>query len=768
MYPKGASGTIQPQHWAVLPFVFGVVVGLSLSTVILIWPYTEHVVNNVFKSSSHHSSQDLDDERLSRFQELMEELHPASKDSSDHGPQSLAEEVSMKRPVHYALVLSVGHLSETLEVLVNTWTGGLSELEVTYFVLPEEEAGVRSKMGSNVVQLSVAQLESSPEIQVLEHVCKNSINTSKWFFFGTDTVYVKTPELESYLQAHEAAAQGVFSYLGRPVKGKSKACSSGPGSVLSHSALSELCHDLEPCKSDLLRTGHVLGECLLQQLPHVRECHDAQSLFLKNKRGSIIAPKNAVVLDQALTIYPVEDPKLMYNIHQLVLARRLNNSQHRLQEVKENLDKMSALLPQSEQTSHSLSSESDDVQSAGDLAPWQLVNDNLLMVQDEDNPAVKVPPLWRAELDAVVAKSITYLHTSQGNQDQMMFSKVINAYWRLHPIAGMEYIVDLETKSSDLAEKTYPLASSRFLVRLSRMYSAPEANPVQLQVGEPKRVTIAVVLSGGELNVLQNFMKRLEEHVLGQGDQRLDVVIVKMMSEGEGGGESYRQKRRAAEEEEASLSLEDIMSPYRSHYSRASFRVIESSNLLSRSRGLALVLQESRPTDLLFLSDVFLEFNTAFLERCRHLPIQGQQVYYPIPFAVAGGKTDDSDRSISISPEWGHWLTQSHSLGCISAADVFSSLQQAGEKGMTHEVDSEELYESLVESGYEVIRVLDSGLWKGHDPRKESPSCELDFVGELREDCQVVHEEPYDVIRMQTHLSELLFDHEGAHSSEKF
>lgn len=728
-------------HWALLPFVTGILVGLSVSTVFLIRPYTEHVVTNVYidvmggGDNGGHTREV--EERLQRYEELMRELHPVSHVGT--GPVSLSEETIMKDLVHYAVLVDENDMIETLR---HTWALDIPEAKVSYFVSSEDTAGDQEMVGTetNVVTLSRGELH---EIQVLQYVCDHKMNSTKWFFFGYDTSYVKTQELESYLLTLEGSQEQLL-YLGKPVKREpiGRLCLPGPGSVLSYQALTQLCPKLGGCRTmreEDLKTECVLGECIHKQLPHV-QCNKEgypQSLFLRfdaAKKGPIIDPKNKVILNRALAIYPVPDPKLMYNIHQLVVSKRLNDSQHFAQELKQVANQMTAFLPRSEST-HT-QGNGDVIKSRTDIVSWNLINHNKLMVKDSDDPAIQVSALWSQELNTINTRTMEYLSVLHEDQ-QMILDRVVNAYWRHHPSKGMEYIVDFETKSSPSQENENP-STNRFCAYLSRSYNPPEVSPLQPQVRDSKRVTIAIVMTGDQIDALEIFMKDLSQ-VLSE-DQRLDLIVVKM--------------RTSKDRQGKNVDLDSVIHPYETQYLRASFKTVNSPYILSRSHGLAMVLHEVRPTDVLFLADLYLTFNASFLERCRNLPLQGQQVYYPIPFAT---ESDSTDGTI-ISSAFGHWLVKSHGMGCVYAADVLSSMQ-AGSKGIPKEVDSEILYRRLLEKDYEVIRSVDSGLWRRQV--KES-DCELHMVGDEQELCEVV---AYGELRDKTQLSEMLFDHEG---TEKF
>lgn len=745
------------QHWALLPFVMGIIAGVTVSTVILVRPYTEQVVtNNVYILDTELSageaaghSQELED-RLLKFERIMEELHPAEHRGA--GPRLLADEAKLKDPVHYSVIMS-DPSSDMVDILKNTWARNIAQPNIDYFFPPKthtspdaEDARLSS---AGVVHLST---EGPHEIQVLQHVCKNQLNSTKWFFFGYDTAYVKTDELESYLLTLEAA-QSHLPYMGKPVKREpeelGRLCLPGPGSLLSSLALSQLCPRVGSCMVAEFVTDCVLGECVRKILPDV-ECskgisHPQAFLKFDGRKSPIIDPKNKATLHRALTIYPVADTKLMYNIHQLVVSRRLSQSQFFAQELKQMVDQMASFLPHSRNT-YGHSNGEEAVTSREGISAWQLINHNRLMDMDSDNPARKVPEFWRVELDALTTRIMEYLSSLQDDQ-QLVFSRVVNAYFRLHPVLGMQYIVDFEAKSvATQGDQTSPPLC--FSSHLSRSYNPPEVSPIQPQVKHSKRVTVAMVMIGEQEEELQVFMKRLDK-VLSR-DQRLDLVVVKMRTE----------KDRAAKKASDS-SLESLLHSYETRYLRASFKLVSSPYLLSRAHGLALVLHEVKPTDILFLSDLYLAFDASFLERCRNIPLQGQQVYYPIPFAVdTGNRSRDSPGLVSRST--GHWLVKSHGVSCVYAADVLSSTP-AGGKGIPKEVSTEELYQALLEKEYEVVRSVDSGLWRW---TPKNSACDLELVGEEQESCRTLQDYPFE--RLSTQLSQMLFNHEGKHSDKKF
>ena len=479
--------------------------------------------------------------------------------------------------------------------------------------------------------------------------------------------------------------------------------------------------------------------------------HDLFLKFDGGKQGLITEPKNHRILDTALTIYPIADPKLMYLTHQFVVSRILNETQHELQQLKDAIDQMSELLPQSD-IRPSRDVKRDTITSKDDIVAWKLINHNLLMSDEENNPALKVPMPLKTELSHLTQRALEHLNSRV--DEQYTFKRVVNAYWKVDPLVGIEYIIDFEAKKAG-TESDYTEVPPRYRVTFTRPLNPPEVNPVQAHASD-QHVNMAIFLTSDQLDKFQRFMKMLEKVL--EHDQRISLLVVQMRSYGE------KQKFRQAVD---ALDPKSIISLYETKYPKASFKVLDSPSLLSRAHGISLVIKESRPNEILFLADLDLEFDAGFVERCRNYPLQGQQVYFPILFA----KIDPSvlfhmNHTLlenTISQHSGYWLIHPYSVACMYAADLLASTSQNGFKGIPNEVDMNEVYSSLMEKGYEIFRAMDKGLKRVHSQRE----CDLDFNGQEHHACEAPGD-IYNSLYIKTQLSVLLFDHESEQAETKF
>lgn len=744
------------QHWALLPFVAGVTIGLAVSTLFLVRP-SPNSITNVYISLP---SVEEDDPRLADFRRMVEQLQPRRVED---GVSRLEEEVTTRGPVYYAVVMADRHSAEQLQVLRSTWARDVPHERLNFFIPAESHDTNSEDYDSHYGEISearqVVELANPAlmELQALQFVCRHRLNNTKWFFLSHDDVYVKTHALEEHLQQLENA-QAYFGYLGKPVRRDpiGRVCMPGPGVVLSLPTLTRLCPSIDACISTQTESSDsdtVVGECIRGQLPDVQCIKEGQphDLFLKYdaaKKGALVSPTNKHFLERALTVYPITDTKLMYNIHLFSIGSILNDSQHELHRLKLAVDRMSDLLPQSDPDRK----EPTGLSSKDDISAWKLINSNLLMSDEENSPAIKTPPVWRKEMELLMQKAMDYLNSWEENH--YSFKRITNAYWKVEPASGVEYIIDFQVKPEG-QEDDYYAPAKQYRVTLSRFFNPPEVSPVKFLPSSPEiHVSVAVFLTSDQLTKFQDFMERFRD-ILEQ-DKEASLFVVQMKSP-----EKVTKKSKI-------IDTKSILSLYETNYPKASFKVLESRNLLSREHGISLVLHELKPSQVVFLADLDLDFDVEFMQRCRNFPIQGQQAFFPIMFAEADPSllealNNTHLESNAVSQHSGYWLLHSHSAACIYAADVLATAQDSSLKGIPNEIDMKEVYRRLISKGYEIIRSTDSGLRRRYAPRE----CDTVLVGESQEPC-MQEGGFYSSLYTRTELSVLLFDHEGENSDIKF
>ena len=261
-------------HWALVPLLAGVLMGMAFSTAVLVRPYAETITTNIYLQLPA-----LDEpvqgtaERLRELKRMLATLQ-ATRHS---GAEKLAEEVVVKAPVFYAVVMNNRHSSQQLQVLRTTWAAELPKESVGFFIAAEDTLEKEKEELEDVHYGEITLSESSPSLvelpkshadfylDVVSFICKHKVNESKWFFISGDNVYVKPKALETFVQQYENTPS--VGYLGRPAPvGSSGVCMAGPGAMLSFSLLSSLCGRLEACGEGGGEREEVVGQCLVKEL----------------------------------------------------------------------------------------------------------------------------------------------------------------------------------------------------------------------------------------------------------------------------------------------------------------------------------------------------------------------------------------------------------------------------------------------------------------------------------------------------------------------
>lgn len=262
-------------HWALMPLVAGVLIGMAFSTVFLVQPYTS--ITNIYLELPPEREDPAS--RLSEVRRMLNHLGAAHSS----GAARLADEASVKDPVYYAVVMNRRHSADQLRVLRDTWTKPVAWRRVGYYIPLETEGDdgakdeeledahygeIQSREEGHVSVVELANTHSDFYVDVLSHVCRKKLNDTKWFLLAGDDVYVKTPALEARLRQFENIPG--FGYIGRAQSDGGVAdreCLLGPGIIMSRTVLAELCPHIQSC-SDLTaaRQGEAVGRCITRSL----------------------------------------------------------------------------------------------------------------------------------------------------------------------------------------------------------------------------------------------------------------------------------------------------------------------------------------------------------------------------------------------------------------------------------------------------------------------------------------------------------------------
>ena len=262
----GGVEVYRATHWALIPLVVGIIIGMAFSTVLLIQPYT--AITNVYLELPP-SERDDAASRLSDLRQMINNLG-TTRDLGPSGTVShLAEEVTRKAAVYYAIVMTHRHSAEQLQVLRNTWSRQIDRERIGYYITLEDSEEENDEdfhygeieTSDHVTVIELANTNTDIYLDVISHICKTRINDTKWFLLASDNIYIKSHHLEDHLQEYENIPSS-YGYLGRPQDGQVSECMKGPGNILSYSLLVTLCDQIDTCRDN----ERDIGQCITQQL----------------------------------------------------------------------------------------------------------------------------------------------------------------------------------------------------------------------------------------------------------------------------------------------------------------------------------------------------------------------------------------------------------------------------------------------------------------------------------------------------------------------
>ena len=719
------KATTRPHHNShnavgLLPFVVGIVCGLSVSSVFLLLPASVH------RRGSSDGTLGTGNGPLVGLKDpqLLQQFYLQQNRIAD-----LSREVELMEPLYYGVLVSD---VEQMRLVRETWAG---EREVEFFLPVGDDSRPELEPGpSRVVRLNGAVDQHSLHYKAIGHICDKKINGSKHFFLSTDRVYVNTDAMELYLANTERPGE---RYEGLPEMDAGGVCSPEAGVVLSRSSMLRVCGALEECSAG----SSLWSSCV----PNVIQCSSGAKVFSRITTLALQDQNMEKMLhvDQAHILNPVDSARLMHALHRSVLSAALDRTKHKAHLLKVAIDWMDELLPHLGTNKFRNVMPGELVSSRNDIMSWEFLSRKDYVSDKQTMPVLSVPAIWKDEVNYLMQKTTDYLNVRV--EEGFSFKRYSSVYWQLNPSTGLQYIVDFEAeKKKGDNEEPVTSPARNFHVTLTRPFDPPIVSPFEFS-SRDKVLNIAVFLSPDLLEAFQGFMKMLS--VVLEHDQDIGLYAVVMASTNQpvDGGKNL-------------MDPKSILSLYQSKYPRANFRVIDSPHVLSRAHGITIVARACKPEEALFLADLGLEFDTSFIQRCRSFPLLGQQAYFPSLFSKYSpsllASMNHTLMEERISQHAGHWMTWSHSVACLHAGDLL------GGTATDHAIDMEAVYKSLVERGYQVIQGVDKGLKRRHAER-----CQLHGdVNAHHKSCSRNHSNQY----IRTQLASLLFHHEGEQVDSRF
>ena len=514
---------------------------------------------------------------------------------------------------------------------------------------------------------------------------------SRWFMRADDDVYVKIDQLLQFLSPINSSLP---QYLGQAGRGRGMEkgqldlawnenfCMGGPGMVFSWVTLSSMRPHITECYNSML-TSHEdveVGRCVTRSTGKVCTwAYDMQTYFYhsaggKDDKGAEVEPDNMNdrVITHALTIHPLKQPQNMERMKLRLASLSNRNIRSEAQLASVTVSKLSQESSQAVTAGGQQLADPQLVDSLTVLSgSWDLILSHKLYSVTAGGERRKVPKDTAEGLTSVVGTVLDSINAEASEKGRVIeFRDLFYAYVNSDPVYGLTYILDLlllykRYKGNKMTVKVrrHVYVRQPFLSPVVRLEDALDHNPpsVPVQVSgdgevvsggdshysasDPRQTVSFIVPVAGQkkVPVVKRFLDNYEKEVLAQlQPARLVLVVFK------------ENKEDTAMED----TVRDGVMGLESNYPGYDFTVTVLERVFSRAIGMMEGVKLCEMSDLLFLVDVDIQFQTDVLDNIRTFTKLGEQVYFPIVFSMFKGETD------------GYWRDFGYGIMSAHRADI--------------------------------------------------------------------------------------------------
>ena len=514
---------------------------------------------------------------------------------------------------------------------------------------------------------------------------------SRWFMRADDDVYVKIDQLLQFLSPINSSLP---QYLGQAGRGRGMEkgqldlawnenfCMGGPGMVFSWVTLSSMRPHITECYNSML-TSHEdveVGRCVTRSTGKVCTwAYDMQTYFYhsaggKDDKGAEVEPDNMNdrVITHALTIHPLKQPQNMERMKLRLASLSNRNIRSEAQLASVTVSKLSQESSQAVTAGGQQLADPQLVDSLTVLSgSWDLILSHKLYSVTAGGERRKVPKDTAEGLTSVVGTVLDSINAEASEKGRVIeFRDLFYAYVNSDPVYGLTYILDLlllykRYKGNKMTVKVrrHVYVRQPFLSPVVRLEDALDHNPpsVPVQVSgdgevvsggdshysasDPRQSVSFIVPVAGQkkVPVVKRFLDNYEKEVLAQlQPARLVLVVFK------------ENKEDTAMED----TVRDGVMGLESNYPGYDFTVTVLERVFSRAIGMMEGVKLCEMSDLLFLVDVDIQFQTDVLDNIRTFTKLGEQVYFPIVFSMFKGETD------------GYWRDFGYGIMSAHRADI--------------------------------------------------------------------------------------------------
>ena len=324
------------------------------------------------------------------------------------------------------------------------------------------------------------------------------------------------------------------------------------------------------------------------------------------------------------------------------------------------------------------------VKNRFEVVPWMYMTQVGLYQSTTITPVFRVDGELREEVNFIVKRVISMVNLREAAE--WVLWKLKGCHLRYSGTRGREYLLDMvleERVRGVRRRRRWRVLRPHGLDLLLQEDSGAEALKAKVNI------LIPVSKVGGRFF---DFLQMYERDVARQRENATLILVVF-------GSDSQ--------------IVNQTMEKFRNRNPDAEFTIVFNSGQFTRGLALHIAMAQLNDSDLAFICDIDMSFDSSFLEHCRLNAVQGSRVYFPEFFKLYDMSYVYRFRrrpaKLTIKREHGHWASYSYGMACMYRSDYISSggfdTAITGWGG-----EDVNLFEKILGTGVEILKAPDPYL----------------------------------------------------------
>ncbi|XP_006006955.1 chondroitin sulfate glucuronyltransferase [Latimeria chalumnae] len=747
-----------------LPLILGLSLGCSLSLLRVSWtqgdenePCLDVEDNGGLSVGNPHLNQGLGSKQITGSKDFQPRIVPYYRD-----PNKPHKKVLRTRYIHTELGirehLLVGVLSSRTSL--NTLAVAVNKTVAHHFSRLLYFTGLRSLKVPHGMQV-IAHGDDRPVwlmYETIRYVYEHFGNEYEWFFFVQDDTYTQAERIKAAV-SHLSAGQEL--YMGRAEEfiggdEKSKYCHGGYGYLISRGLLVRLQQYLDTCRNDILsvRPDEWLGRCIIDYLgiSCVDSHQGVEYRFFELEKNADPEREESSKFKNAFTVHPVTDLTLMYQLHKRYSEIELERTYQEIQKLQLQIKNLSSLTPEGAAgaTWPLGINPPFKPKSRFEVINWDYFTEDHIFSCVDGSPKCELQGVDKVDVVDIIETAVQELNEKYQPFLRFMKRQMLNGYRRFDPTRGMEYILDLVLDA--FTQKGHSQTILR-RVSLLRPLSNIEIIPMPY-VTEATQVHIILPVTIREQDYVGNF---LDMYVMNALDTHDNVLLTFLFIY-----DPFDAQR--VSQNDVFAGIKSMIAEVEKRYSDIKIPWISVKTEVPSQVKLMDIISKKHPVDtLFFISSVWTEVNTEFLNRCRMNAISNWQVFFPIHFQEFNPSLAYRDQQSSSSEflRDGHFDRYVFEEACFYNADYMTARTKMAADILDNDeiLESMEVYDVFIKySNLHIFRAVEPALVQKYVHH----ACNPRLSEEVYHRCILSNLEG---LASRSHLGMALFEQEQANST---